>query len=864
MKNLSDMYKTLNCTKQYDISDYLDVYNECYNALIEISNENKQQYINEGLGDWISSMSSKLNGLLTPIKNSLGEKSEKEEDTRSEYEKALDEAYKKKYETKVKQREQLMALKDKLKAQAVKTKSALEISQMELAHKQMSDALNAQLNSLKKQEAFWKSKQVNLSEDELLAQTNNLESQINKLEGKEKSDYERKRDIITATLFVKDGETGQLRMRKPEEIKKFIDENSAVKNELNKVAKDVTEKLNNLSSEDAKQLANQYCTETQAALNTTPAALDAEQGKINLEQAKVDAANAILNSKERKEKEKKYQDFKDKVDEYKELKTLANAAKNDPTAVLNDLIPKGETDGEEVKKAVITKLKKLGFDEEAAKKVADNITENNDDGTYVFDDEKKYNDFKDALNSKVTTVETALEDEAKELDIKKGENGDYETPEPKITKEEAEAAAKAFYSPKEPTREEISKFEDVNTAKGEIEAKKEEIKKGTSEINKKRKEFEEMSEKQQRRISETLTDVGRRAEEDADPDFKKEIDKSKANVNAGAVYKDGKLGYYDKDDKFIEAPKVNADDEESQKKRAEWERDKTLAMINPGEKQKEAMLSGLNTRIKLSKDADGNVKYIKQTKGDDGTWMDGDTVKREEALRIQKEHEQSNIADGIQKDIKKAAEEGDDFENLKSKYPALKELSDEEINKVAEKDLSKKKEATSKTGNSDDDSFETEDGTKYYIKDGKYYMETSDGDKSEVDKEDWEKEKENAVDDEKEGDERIDNNDDLVDDDEEKDEKTGEVTKSSTKDPKKVWKRRTYKRGDKTFKTKSYYNKNGKSISAKDFKEKVKKYEEKQKNKTNNESHITVFLKNKNFIIESFNPKISLIDFIKD
>lgn len=194
----------------------------------------------------------------------------------------------------------------------------------------------------------------------------------------------------------------------------------------------------------------------------------------------------------------------------------------------------------------------------------------------------------------------------------------------------------------------------------------------------------------------------------------------------------------------------------------------------------------------------------------------------------------------------------------------------EEQNKVISK-YKEVKNGTSNTNNTnttnsgkskpkEEDSFETDDGTKYYIKDGKYYMETPDGDKSEVDKDDWEKEKENAVDDEKEGDERTDNDDDLEDDDEEKDEKTGEVTKSSTKDPRKVWKRRTYKRGDKTFKTKSYYDKKGNSISAKDFKEKVQNYEKKQQN----ESHITVFLKNKNFIIESFNPKISLIDFIKD
>lgn len=78
--------------------------------------------------------------------------------------------------------------------------------------------------------------------------------------------------------------------------------------------------------------------------------------------------------------------------------------------------------------------------------------------------------------------------------------------------------------------------------------------------------------------------------------------------------------------------------------------------------------------------------------------------------------------------------------------------------------------------------------------------------------------------------------------DETNDDETDDETKSSTfddgepeddevddkgeskKDPKVVWKRKTYKRGDKSFKTKSYYNKKGDSITADEFKEKVKNY----------------------------------------
>lgn len=193
-------------------------------------------------------------------------------------------------------------------------------------------------------------------------------------------------------------------------------------------------------------------------------------------------------------------------------------------------------------------------------------------------------------------------------------------------------------------------------------------------------------------------------------------------------------------------------------------------------------------------------------------------------------------------DLKNAAEEA----VKKKKEEIDKQIS--EKNKEIENTVKSQKPEKKEEPEKEEDSFETEDGTKYYIKDGKYYMETSDGDKSEVDKEDWEKEKENAVDDEKEGDERTDNDDDLEDD--EVDDKGNSTGK---KDPRKIYKRRTYKRGDKTFKTKSYYDKKGNSISAKDFKEKIANFEKTKKQKDEN-FNISNFLKDK-LIVERFYPR---------
>lgn len=210
----------------------------------------------------------------------------------------------------------------------------------------------------------------------------------------------------------------------------------------------------------------------------------------------------------------------------------------------------------------------------------------------------------------------------------------------------------------------------------------------------------------------------------------------------------------------------------------------------------------------------------------------------------EKIEENEDLKKAAEEVIKKKKEEIDKQIKEQDKIISDYNSAKDEVNNANKKGEEPKQEPKKE----DDDSFETEDGTKYYIKDGKYYMETPDGDKEEVEKEDWEKEKENAVDDEKEGDERTDNDDDLEDDDvDDKGNSTGK------KDPRKIYKRRTYKRGNKTFKTKSYYDKKGNSISAKDFKEKVANFE--KSNKQKNESfNISNFLKDK-LIVERFYPR---------
>ena len=96
--------------------------------------------------------------------------------------------------------------------------------------------------------------------------------------------------------------------------------------------------------------------------------------------------------------------------------------------------------------------------------------------------------------------------------------------------------------------------------------------------------------------------------------------------------------------------------------------------------------------------------------------------------------------------------------------------------------------------------------------------------------------------------------DDLKDMDDEDEDEEGKAKQ----DPHKVWKQKTYKKGKKTFKTKSYYNKKGDSISKEEFQERVANYEksknggekttqnnEKTKEPTNTQSKDTTHSMNK-------------------
>ena len=286
---------------------------------------------------------------------------------------------------------------------------------------------------------------------------------------------------------------------------------------------------------------------------------------------------------------------------------------------------------------------------------------------------------------------------------------------------------------------------------------------------------------------------------------------------------------------------------------------------------------------KSAKEAEAKKKELENQKNElDKPEAVTDEIKKCGDIKWEESSVSAGDLSGDDKEKKKAAEEflkskGVDVEMYK-KYADVKSTlkegekieENEDLKKSAEEVIKKKKEEIDKqikdqdkiindynsakdgvnnaNKSKEEDSFEDEDGYVYKKDGDKYTMTDEKGEEVEIDKEDFEKAKEKAVDDEKEGDERTDNDDDLEDDDvDDKGNSTGK------KDPRKVYKRRSYKRGNKTFKTKSYYDKKGNSISAKDFQEKVANFE--KSNKQKNESfNISNFLKDK-LIVERFYPR---------
>ena len=448
----------------------------------------------------------------------------------------------------------------------------------------------------------------------------------------------------------------------------------------------------------------------------------------------------------------------------------------------------------------------------------------------VFDgdgNKRKDEDIKSEFDKLDKTLKEKIEKHVEKASSDDKAIEEFKEKQSKVTPEQATAALEKAKA----KRAEIAKKEEVDALedarKKELEGKTDDEKKSINE--KYDKQIEAANTKWDAKIkehmdaaakadkSESLRQMEKSAKEAEAKkkeleDKKKELDKPEATENEIKACGDIKW-----EESSVSAGDLSGDDKEKKKAAEEFLQSK-----------------GVDTEM-YKKYAD--VK---------STLKDGEKIEENEDLKKAAEEVIKKKKEEIDKQIKEQ-------EKIISDYNSAKD----EVNNANEpKEEPKEDPKKGEEPKDDDDSFETEDGTKYYIKDGKYCMETPDGDVDDrLSKEDWEKEKENAVDDEKEGDERTDNDDDLEDDVDDKGNSTGK------KDPRKIYKRRTYKRGNKTFKTKSYYNKKGKSITAEEFKEKLANFEKSKKQKDES-FNISNFLRDK-LIVERFYPR-DITNYLQD
>lgn len=355
---------------------------------------------------------------------------------------------------------------------------------------------------------------------------------------------------------------------------------------------------------------------------------------------------------------------------------------------------------------------------------------------------------------------------------------------------------------------------------------------------------------------ETIIQMGELGNSDAYRDLKEKINvASKEEKRApGEIEKDGKVGYIDPTGKFVERP-ANLEGDALD----EYNNNLNAALaVSPkqeppkGEESVKVKLDG--DKLKYYKvDKDGNEvdatedDYVKQQ-------LDAELRARANSVRAEKIGKAKSVLNKLDvsgEDEAKAMEEA--IKQLKPEEKALLQAiassdNPDEILKSAgikSEDMDKYKGLLEKSGlkksssndsgqnggssnndsgkgggSSDKEEFEDgfeiegENGVKYTKKNGKYYMKDGD-EEEEVSFDEWKKEVDNNTEGEAgEGDEKTDDLEDEAEDEESK----------KKQDPAKVWKRGTYKRGGKTFKTKGYVNKKGDKISAKEYQKKVEAY----------------------------------------
>ena len=273
-------------------------------------------------------------------------------------------------------------------------------------------------------------------------------------------------------------------------------------------------------------------------------------------------------------------------------------------------------------------------------------------------------------------------------------------------------------------------------------------------------------------------------------------------------------GYYDENGKFIPKPEIEPGDEEGLKKYIQ-ERDAVLMKTNGNAKGQDVVKD-------WSKNDDGTYSVTYTDK--DGKEQTKKDMSMEDLAVMRAQHNSRAETQAYVDKVKSTTR--DELGKIELDKDGKPKLTDEEKKKLSSttQDVLKKLEDANGDSKKIEEILKDIEGDAAGDKklkalgDAFKKSESSSEDKNNTDGNN-EKDKNNTDDEDDaiDGDERTDNDDDLEDESENDEDK-------KKQDPHKIWKQRTYKRGKKTFKTKSFYNKKGDTITRKEFNEKVKSW----------------------------------------
>lgn len=715
-------------------------------------------------------------------------------------------------------------------------------------------------------------------------------------------------DLFKAAIIKEDGSTRTL-----DEIKEIYNKNENDLTDEDKKIKSYVKSYNEiaekhgkalLSGMESKEFKELYSSKVNEARNTADLQNElenSEQQLKNLEEraSAIDKCDKI--QKEYDDAAKEYGDKKDELDKltdknsnlagtYKEVDGKTEVEPLDPadykTKIL-ELVPESISDTNVTD--LRQKLKDAGIPEDLCNKIITNPDDGSGEDISAQDlrkaarskleeideaDIKEYakKSAEDA-KSKIISLKSEVENAKATLDTKVNLN------DPDLSTDEKKDKLKEHYP------EDVEKFELKNnlseTALAEskpgsdaYKKTKEKAQAHINEVKTKIKENDKLKKANQNAREKAVGDIEFRNENSIPAELKDEVEAKTRGLEPGEKFNDdGKLGFWGKDEngnkKWIQKPGANASEEDIKKYKEQ--RDNHLLTSNI--KDNESIVKT------VKKEGDEYVitfKDGKTEKYDEKTALKYLANKRNAALTqsIMMERKQA-VADVFKKCVKDGKIDMKEFKAATAGGKNSSLLAD--INTVINSDnpaglfdgldfngstASEIKNALSK--NSEDGSgkkVSAVDDLKNYLKNEfdddsteyDYKNRSKDEETGEyTDNEDWE-----DVEDEDE--DAKDEKDYESDEDEEYTDENGvtKTRKKSISNPAKIWKRKKKKNGKGT--TKSYYNKDGESISANEYKEKFEAYKRAKKRQSQQDNQsLSISLAN---LLESKHTKTKTIKY---